>query len=281
MFSYRHGFRAGNHTDVLKHVVLVQMLAYMTAKDKPFWVIDTHAGAGSYSLTSTFARKTAEFRSGIGRLWERNDLPIALADYLRQVRAVNPDGALRTYPGSPQIALQMMRPGDRLRLFELHTTESQVLQVHFRGAGRRVAVQAADGFAGLKALLPPPSRRGLVLIDPSYEDKADYRKVVDTMSDALQRFSTGTYAVWYPLIQRKEAQTLPGQLQRLADGDWLDVWLKVMAPAEDGLGLHGSGLFVFNPPWKLEAALRAAMPTLVKLLGQDSHASYSLKFRQT
>lgn len=266
---------------MLKHVVLVQMLAYMAAKDKPFWVIDTHAGAGCYSLAGTFARKNAEYKSGIGRLWERNDLPAALADYLRQVRAANPDGALRTYPGSPQIALQMMRPGDRLRLFELHTTESQVLQVHFRGAGRRVSIQAADGFAGLKALLPPPSRRGLVLIDPSYEDKADYRKVVDTMSDALQRFATGTYAVWYPLIQRKEAQALRGQLQRLAEGDWLDVWLKVMAPSEDGLGLHGSGLFVFNPPWKLEAALRAAMPTLVKLLGQDSQASYGLKFRQT
>jgi len=281
MFSYRHGFRAGNHTDVLKHVVLVQMLAYMTAKDKPLWVIDTHAGAGSYSLASSFARKTAEFRSGIGRLWERHDLPAALADYLRQVRAVNPDGALRTYPGSPQIALQMLRPADRLRLFELHTTEVRILQEHFRGAGRRVAVQAADGFAGLKALLPPPSRRGLVLIDPSYEDKADYRRVVDTMSDALQRFATGTYAVWYPLVQRKDAQALPGQLRQLAQGDWLDVWLKVMAPSKDGLGLHGSGLFVFNPPWRLEAILRAAMQTLVRLLGQDGKAAFGLQSRRT
>jgi 23S rRNA (adenine2030-N6)-methyltransferase len=174
----------------------------------------------------------------------------------------------------------MLRPADRLCLFELHTTECQLLQIHFHGAGRRVAVRAADGFAGLKALLPPPTRRGLVLIDPSYEDKADYRKVVGTMGDALQRFATGTYAVWYPQVQRQESQDLPGQLKKLAEGNWLHVSLTVKAAAQDGLGLHGSGLFVFNPPWKLEPELRSAMPLLVKLLGQDNRASYSLKFRQ-
>jgi 23S rRNA (adenine2030-N6)-methyltransferase len=266
---------------VLKHAVLVQMLAYLTSKETPLWIVDTHAGAGTYSLESKFARKLGEFRDGIARLWERSDLPPALADYLVEIRKANPDGKLRNYPGSPQIALQMMRPADRLRLFELHTTESQLLQMHFHGARRRVAVRAADGFAGLKALLPPPPRRGLVLIDPSYEDKADYRKTVETMGEALQRFATGTYAVWYPQVQRQESQDLPGQLKNLAQGDWLHASLTVKAAAQDGLGLHGSGLFVFNPPWKLEAALRPAMPVLVKLLGQDSHASYSLKFRQS
>ncbi len=281
MFSYRHGFHAGNHADVLKHAVLVQILAYLTAKETPIWVVDTHAGAGTYSLESKFARKLGESRDGIGRLWERNDLPPALAAYVSEVRKANPDGKLRNYPGSPQIVLQMMRPADRLRLFELHTTECQLLQMHFRGAGRRVAVNAADGFAGLKALLPPPPRRGLVLIDPSYEDKADYRKAVETMDGALQRFATGTYAVWYPQVQRQESLDLPGQLKKLARGDWLHVSLTVKAAAQDGLGLHGSGMFVFNQPWKLEAALREAMPLLARLLGQDSHASYALKFRQS
>ncbi len=281
MFSYRHGFHAGNHADVLKHAVLVQILAYLTAKETPLWVVDTHAGAGAYSLESKFARKLGEFRDGIHRLWERNDLPPVLADYVAQVRKANPDGKLRSYPGSPQIALQMLRPADRLRLFELHTTECQLLQMHFHGAGRRVAVNAADGFTGLKALLPPPPRRGLVLVDPSYEDKADYRRAVETMEDALQRFATGTYAVWYPQVQRQESQDLPGQLKKLARGDWLHVSLTVKAAAQDGLGLHGSGMFVFNQPWKLEAALRETMPLLVKLLGQDKRATYALKFRQS
>jgi 23S rRNA (adenine2030-N6)-methyltransferase len=280
MFSYRHGFHAGHHADVLKHLVLVQMLTYLTAKETPLWFVDTHAGAGAYSLESAFARKLGEFKDGIGRLWGRSDLPPGLAEYLIQVRALNPDGALRNYPGSPQIALQMLRPQDRLQLFELHSTESEVLKKYFAKAGRRVSVQAVDGFAGLKAVLPPPSRRGLVLIDPSYEDKADYRNVVAAVRDALRRFATGSYAVWYPQVQRKESKELPGQLQQLAGNDWLHVSLKVMAPARDGLGLHGSGVFVFNPPWKLAAALRPAMPVLVKLLGQDNKASYGLQGRQ-
>jgi 23S rRNA (adenine2030-N6)-methyltransferase len=281
MFSYRHGFHAGNHADVLKHVVLVQLLAYLTGKPKPLWFVDTHAGAGCYSLSGDFARKKAEFTQGIALLWGRSDLPSPLTAYLDQVGRLNPDGTLRHYPGSPQIALQMLREQDRLQLFELHGTESVLLRKQYANVKRRVSVQAADGFAGLKAVLPPPSRRGLVLVDPSYEDKADYGRVLDAVRDALQRFATGVYAVWYPQVQRQEAQDLPGLLKRLAPGDWLHASLKVKAPARDGLGLHGSGVFVFNPPWKLDAALETALPALVKLLGQDRHASYSLKSKQT
>ena len=188
---------------------------------------------------------------------------------------------MRHYPGSPQIALQMLREQDRLQLFELHSTESEVLQKQYANAKRRVSVQAADGFAGLKAVLPPASRRGLVLIDPPYEDKADYRKVAAAMRDALQRFATGVYAVWYPQVQRQESQDLPGQLKQLAEGDWLHASLTVKAPAKEGLGLHGSGLFVFNPPWNLEASLQAVLPVLVRLLGQDAKATFKLKFKQT
>jgi 23S rRNA (adenine2030-N6)-methyltransferase len=243
--------------------------------------VDTHAGAGAYALDSPFAQKKVEFKDGIGRLWDRKDLPPSLQVYLDQVRKLNPGGALRAYPGSPQIAQQMLRKQDRLQLFELHTTESKVLQKHFSNAKRQVSVQAADGFAGLKGVLPPASRRALVLIDPSYEDKEDYRKVVDTMDDALRRFATGVYAVWYPQVQRQEAQDLPSQLKQLAAGDWLQVSLTVKAPAKDGLGLHGSGLFIFNPPWNLEAALQGVMPQLVRLLGQDKKATFKLQFKQT
>jgi len=281
LFSYRHGFHAGNHADVLKHCVLVELLAHMAAKDKAFAFVDTHAGAGSYSLGSDFAQKKHEYEDGIGRLWKAGKLPAALDHYLAQVRALNRDGRLHFYPGSPQIALQMMRAQDRLHLFELHSTESEVLQAYFAKPDRRVAVRAADGFAGLKSVLPPPSRRGLVLIDPSYEDKEDYRRVPDALRDSLKRFATGVYAVWYPLVQRPEAHRMAGELENLATGDWLRVTLKVSSPPEDGLGLYGSGVFVLNPPWKLEAALHAAMPVLAKLLGQDGHASYSLKFSQT
>jgi 23S rRNA (adenine2030-N6)-methyltransferase len=204
-----------------------------------------------------------------------------LLEYLGEIKKSNPDGALRAYPGSPQIALQMLRKQDHLQLFELHTTESKILQKHFAKAGRRVSVQAADGFAGLRTVLPPASRRGLVLIDPSYEDKDDYRKVVAAMQDALHRFATGVYAVWYPLVQRQEAQDLPSQLKQLAAGDWLQASLTVRAPAKDGLGLHGSGLFIFNPPWNLERLLQDVMPALVRLLGQDRKATFKLQFRQT
>ena len=281
MLSYRHGFHAGNHADVLKHLVLVHLIKHLTRKETALWVIDTHAGAGGYSLEAGYAVRNAEFANGIGRLWSRQDLPAPVLDYVQQVRAVNRDGVLRAYPGSPQIALQMMRPQDRLRCFELHTTESKALQEHFRNAGRRVAVIAGDGFAGLKAFLPPPSRRGLVLIDPSYEVKEHYRDVLTAMREALQRFATGTYAVWYPLLRRREAENLPEELQRLASGDWLRVSLTMTAPAADGFGMHGSGLFVFNPPWNLESTLRGAMPALVDVLGQDGAASFELQFRQT
>ena len=281
MLSYRHGFHAGNHADVLKHVVWVQLLEALTRKEKPLWVVDTHAGAGIYSLESGYATKNAEHRSGIARLWERTDLPRALAAYVREVRAANPDGQLRAYPGSPRIALQMLREQDRLRLFERHSSESKALRENMAQGGRRVGIVAGDGFAGLKSVLPPPSRRGLVLIDASYEQLSDYHAVRATMRDALERFATGTYAVWYPLLKRRESDALPGQLRRLATGDWLDVALRVKAPSPDGFGLHGAGVFVFNPPWQLEARLGEAMPVLVEALAQDPSAAFELEYRQS
>jgi 23S rRNA (adenine2030-N6)-methyltransferase len=281
MLSYRHGFHAGNHADVLKHIALVALLRILTRKDKPLAVFDTHAGAGMYSLEQGFAVRNAEFRNGIAMLWERNDLPEPVADYRDQVRAVNADGVLRQYPGSPRIALGVLRPQDRLRLFELHSTEAKILVQQFAQDSRRVAVTAGDGFAGLKAVLPPPSRRGLVLIDPSYELASDYRAVVTALREGLQRFATGTFAVWYPLLQRHDAFELPERLRRAAGADWLDVALQVKAPSPEGLGLHGSGMFIVNPPWKFSEQMLGIMPWLTRALAQDATADFRFNARET
>jgi len=276
VLSYRHAFHAGNHADVLKHAVLVHLLDYLKKKDKPFWYVDTHAGAAAYALDEAWAQKNAEFATGIGKLWARN-VPASLACYLDEVRALNPDGELHFYPGSAQIATQMLREQDRVRLFELHSTESRVLREHFAKDAPRVLVQAGDGFDGLKSVLPPPSRRGIVLVDPSYEDKRDYARARAALADAMQRFATGIYVLWYPIVERRESQQFPESLKRMQRKDWLHVALTVKAPAADGFGLHGSGLFILNPPWDLPAMLKEAMPYLVKVLGQDASANYVLE----
>ncbi|MGO4761867.1 23S rRNA (adenine(2030)-N(6))-methyltransferase RlmJ [Cupriavidus sp. 2KB_3] len=281
MLSYRHAFHAGNHADVLKHAVVVQLLEHLTQKDKAFWYIDTHAGAGLYALDHAYAQKKAEFETGISRIWQAaadgQTLPPFLDEFLDQVRAQNPDGILRHYPGSPWLAWQMLRDQDRLRLFELHSTEIQVLRDNFRGAGRKVMLYDGDGFNGIKAILPPPPRRALVLIDPSYEDKQDYARTVQALEDSLERFATGVYAIWYPQVQRRESTQLPAQLMRLPLKSWLHVTLTVKHPVEGGLGLHGSGMFIVNPPWRLKETIEEAMPLLVDLLGQDAGAGYTLE----
>ena len=276
MLSYRHAFHAGNHADVLKHLVLIELTRYLGQKDKPFWVVDTHAGAGAYALDSAHASKLAEYREGVGRLWERKDHPPAVADYMALVRRLNPSGGLKVYPGSPFFALWTLREQDRLRLFELHSKDARLLAENFAHAGKQVVVSPTDGFAGLKALLPPPPRRGLVLIDPSYEEKQDYERVMKALKEGLSRFSGGTYALWYPQLTRLEAHELPQRLKRLP-AKWLHVALRVREPAKDGFGMHGSGMFVINPPWTLHDTLTGVMPYLVSTLGSDSGAGYVLE----
>ncbi|MDP2142834.1 MAG: 23S rRNA (adenine(2030)-N(6))-methyltransferase RlmJ [Gallionella sp.] len=280
MLSYRHAFHAGNHADVLKHFIEVQLLQYLAQKDKPFWYIDTHAGAGCYELDRGYATQNAEYESGIARLWDRDDLPTALADYVALVKGINPDGQMKLYPGSPLVAQELLRGQDKMRLFELHPTDSDILQENFSGQGTQVLMQQADGFGALKALLPPPPRRALVLIDPPYEDKQDYRRVVSALGEGLKRFANGVYAVWYPQLQRTEARELPEQLKQLPVKSWLHVALSVQGPSEDGFGMHGSGMFVLNPPWTLHGVLQEAMPYLVRHLGQDGQAGYTLEHRE-
>lgn len=277
MLSYRHAFHAGNHADVLKHLVLVQLTRYLGQKETPFWVIDTHAGAGAYELDAAHAQKLAEYRGGIGRLWERKDLPAVIADYMALARRFNPDGRLQKYPGSPFFALWTMREQDRLRLFELHSKDARLLLANFQEAGRQVVVESSDGFVGLKALLPPPPRRAVVLIDPSYEEKQDYDRVFHALKDALTRFPGGTYAVWYPQLTRLDARELPQRLKRLPAKAWLNVALRVREPAKDGFGMHGSGMFVLNPPWILHDALAGAMPFLADALREDAGAGFTLE----
>ena len=281
MLSYRHAFHAGNHADVLKHFVLIQLSRYLGQKDKPFWIIDTHAGAGLYELDTGYATKLKEYEGGIGKLWPRHDLPDELADYVDQVRACNPNAThtpdtLRFYPGSPWLALQTLRPQDRLRLFELHSSDSKILQDNFSDQDRRVSVTTGNGYDALKALLPPPPRRALVLIDPPYETRDDYTNVIAALNEGLTRFATGTYAVWYPQLDRPEARQLPDKLKRLPIRNWLHVTLTVHTPSTDGFGMHGSGMFIINPPWTLHKTLEEVMPYLVAALGQDAGAGYTL-----
>ncbi len=284
MFSYRHAFHAGNHADVLKHVVLVALLRHFRKKETAFEVVDTHAGAGVYSLLGKWAAQRNEFGDGIGRIWGRLDCPEAVADYLAAVQSYNVDGVLRHYPGSPFIAFDALREQDRLRLFEWHPSEHRVLAANFaqrgRVAARRVRIEAVDGFTALKAVLPPPSRRALVLIDPSYEDKRDYRRVRSALREALRRFATGCYAIWYPQVQRSEPAELVRALERWPGLHWLHATLSVRTPSSDGLGLHGSGLFVVNPPFTLEAALRTSLPWLVDALAQDAGARWWLRHEE-
>lgn len=295
MLSYRHAFHAGNHADVLKHLVTIQLLKYLGQKDTPYMYIDTHAGAGVYALDSAYAEKNAEFETGIAKLWDRKDLPAPLAEYMQIVKSLNPSGKMRYYPGSPYCANNVMRQEDRLRLFELHPADSKILADNFRKLeahaaeqgirqtvrGKRIMIDRANGFLGLKALLPPPSRRGLVLIDPPYEDKTDYRSVVTTVADALTRFATGTYAVWYPVLNRMESRQMPDKLKKIPANGWLNVTLSVSTPSPDGFGLHSSGMFVHNPPWTLEPMLRELMPYLVAVLGNDKGAGFTLETGQT
>ncbi|HRO81423.1 MAG TPA: 23S rRNA (adenine(2030)-N(6))-methyltransferase RlmJ [Alicycliphilus denitrificans] len=293
MFSYRHAFHAGNHADVLKHTVLIATLQHLLQKDAALTVLDTHAGAGLYRLDGDYASTSAESADGILRLVAPAAPPTlapALQDYVDMVRAFNQGEATRVYPGSPFIIQRLLRAQDRLKLFELHPTDARALagNVAQLDAGRQVAVLAQDGFEGARQFLPPPSRRAVVLCDPSYEIKSDYARVQDMLQDALRRFATGVYAVWYPIIPRPEAHELPRRLKTLAQKagkPWLHATLTVKsgktAPAGTAPGrrpgLPASGMFLVNPPFTLDAALRAALPQMAELLAQDRHAAWTLE----
>ncbi len=278
MLAYRHAFHAGNHADVLKHLVLTMVLRHMNAKDTPYRLIDTHAGAGGYSLEGRYAQKKGEFESGIARLWGRDDLPPELADYVAAVRSFNPAGRLEQYPGSPAFATMLLRPQDQLRAFELHPTDHRILASYLEG-NRRAEVYDTDGFDGLKGQVPPSSRRAAVLMDPSYEGQRDYPRVVASLREALARFAAGVYMVWYPQVTKLEAAQLPKRLEALAPKGWLHARLTVQKPDAQGWGLSGSGMFILNPPYTLHDRLLDLLPYLVEVLGQYDGANFLLEQR--
>lgn len=285
MFSYRHAFHAGNHADVLKHTVLIATVQYLTQKEAALMVLDTHGGAGLYRLDGDYASKSGEASEGVLRLAEASPAELApvLQAYMEKVRSFNQGSSVRNYPGSPFITQSLLRGHDRLKAFELHPTDMRSLTGNLAQleVGRQVAVLHEDGFEGVKKFLPPPSRRALLLCDPSYELKSDYGRVLDMVMDSLKRFPTGTYAIWYPIIPRPEAHDLPKRLKTMATKagkSWLHATLTVKSnkTSERG-GLPASGMFLINPPYNLKDQLKPAMPQLVKLLGQDSNAAYTLE----
>jgi 23S rRNA (adenine2030-N6)-methyltransferase len=264
MLSYRHAFHAGNFADVFKHVLLVQLIRALQRKDKPFCALDTHAGAGRYDLDSPPARKNREFAAGIGRLWDQPGLSPELADYVERVRALNPDGRLRDYPGSPRLARALLRPGDRLILSDFHPTEYAALKAEFAN-DRQVAVHHADGYAALKALLPPPERRGLVFIDPAFELKDEFDRLIEAVQVIHRRWAGGVIALWYPILDRAPSLRWQRTLQKLAIPAMLCAELGLY-PYDAPLGLHGNGMIIINPPWTLDETLGRLLPELLQRL---------------
>jgi 23S rRNA (adenine2030-N6)-methyltransferase len=284
MFSYRHAFHAGSHADILKHLILIHLVEYLQEKPGALTIVDTHAGAGIYSLIDGFATVSKEADEGIYRLAKfakTNSLSPGIANYLECIRAENSEDEITIYPGSPFILARLLRPQDRLKLFELHPKEIDILRHNISELkqAKQIDIYAEDSFARLKGLMPPPSRRGLVLIDPSYEDKQDYRYLETAMEEALDRFATGCYAIWYPTLSRRESATLPDRMKKIATAhkrSWLHTELRVEnAPKERRL--QASGMFIINPPWTLKKQLSESLPILIKALGQDSGTGFVLK----
>lgn len=269
MLSYRHSFHAGNFADLLKHIVLVEILEHLVQKETPFEYIDTHAGAGLYNLKSAESRKLQEYADGIGKL-EPGDFP-ELARYFEVIRSFNEPGALDFYPGSPCIASYFLRPQDRAWLFELHPKDYGLLRDNL-SKRKTVKVLCQDGFEGLKAILPPASRRGLVLIDPSYEVKYEYELVVKHVVHAVKKFSHGIYAIWYPVVDRRTIDKLQSRIVR---SGIKNIQLFELGPGADTVarGMTASGMIVINPPWKLFARMSSLLPRLARKLG-DKNSSF-------
>jgi 23S rRNA (adenine2030-N6)-methyltransferase len=266
MLSYRHAFHAGSPADVLKHVVLMYCLDYLTKKSAPVLAVDTHAGAGLYLLTEGYAAQNREWEQGVGRLLDQAVLPPLLARYAALVREVL--GTVGRYPGSPALIQRLLREQDRVVCFELHPADFVSLVETFK-ADKRFRSLKEDGLGGLKALLPPTSRRGCVFIDPSYEMKGDYAAVPEKLAEALRRFPTGLYITWYPLLGQGagECVTLRETLFGLYGGNRCAAELRTDIPHNGPKRMYGSGLVIYNPPWTLRKALEEILPVLASLLG--------------
>ncbi|MER9296393.1 23S rRNA (adenine(2030)-N(6))-methyltransferase RlmJ [Mesorhizobium sp. M0621] len=277
--NYRHAYHAGNFADVVKHVVLMRLLEYLKQKDKAFRVIDTHAGIGRYDLSSVEAQKTGEWQGGIGRLIDAQfAAPVAalLAPYLETVRSLNPEGGIQKYPGSPLIARHLMRKQDRLTAIELHPKDVAKLRTHFAGDFQARIIEL-DGWLALGAHLPPKEKRGLVLIDPPFEEAGEFERLVEGLMRAHKRWPGGIYALWYPIKDRKAIIAFRKALKQSGIPKLLDIEFEIR-PASSEPSLDGSGLLLVNPPFTLEGELRILLPALHRLLAVEKPAHWSLEW---
>ena len=276
--NYRHGYHAGNFADVVKHIVLARVVMYLKQKPRPFRVVDTHAGAGRYDLLGPEAGKTGEWRDGIGRIFDADlSAPVAelLTPYLDVVRAVNPAGELRTYPGSSVLARMLMRPDDVLVANELNDGEFESLKREFRRS-KNTTVLNLDAWHAIKSLLPPKERRGVVLIDPPFEERGEFADLAVAVDEAMSRFAAGVYVIWYPLKDEAAADRFVAEATTRAGTEFLDVRIAVCAPFP-GLGMTASGVLVLNPPYVLREELEILMPILTDLLAEGEGSAFHLR----
>jgi len=271
MLAYRHLFHAGNFADVFKHSLLSRLVLGLQRKDKPFFVLDTHAGIGRYDLTHEWALKNAEFSNGIARMWGRPDVPDDFIPYLEAVKGENRQGELRFYPGSPRIVRRLLRRDDRLVLVELNKKDCESLGNLFKG-DRQSAVHLMDGYQSLKAFLPPKERRGLILVDSSFDRAREFDRLLQGLTDAHRRFATGVYALWYPLMEPVTMRAFERGLSESGIGRILQLEITV-APAGYSDGMRGCGLVVVNPPFGFEATAGPMLQWLEPVLSREGGGS--------
>ncbi|PST21078.1 23S rRNA (adenine(2030)-N(6))-methyltransferase RlmJ [Rhizobium sp. JAB6] len=272
--NYRHIYHAGNFADVLKHAALARLVRYMQNKDKAFRVLDTHAGIGLYDLSSEEAQKTGEWRDGIGRVLQAELVPqvaALLEPYLAAIRELNPEGGVRLYPGSPKLARMLFRPQDRLSAMELHPDDFQRLHRLFEG-DHHARITELDGWLALGAHLPPKEKRGIVLVDPPFEQEGEYERLIEGLAKAWRRFPGGTYCLWYPIKKDAPIKEFHDALRALEVPKMLCAELSVKSD-RGFTGLTGSGLIIVNPPFTLKDELHALLPALKDILAQDRFAS--------
>ena len=276
MLAYRHLFHAGTFADVFKHALLAQLVLGLAKKDKPFFCLDTHAGIGRYDLTHEWARKNAEYKTGIALVWPRKDAPAEMAPYLDAVRAENPDGKLNFYPGSPCIVRRYLRAHDRLALTELNKRDFETLDALYAG-DRQMQVRLLDGYQALKAFLPPPERRGLVFIDSSFDRAQEFKRLTDGFFDGYRKFATGVYALWYPLMDPLDMNAFERRVTATGVRKILQLELSVHDMGVPGR-VRGCGMLVVNPPFGFEAAARKIVAWLWPVLAQDGEGGQRVRW---
>lgn len=276
VLAYRHLFHAGNFADVFKHSIVVQLAALIARKEKPFVYLDTHAGIGSYDLTHAWAEKNREFENGIARVFSRTDCPASIRPYLEAVHEYNPDGKLRFYPGSPLLVEQLLRGNDRMVLTELNRDDCIRLQKRF-DANRRVQVRNMDGYQALKAFLPPQERRGLILVDSSFDRANEFERIADALIGAHRKFATGVYAIWYPLMAPSDISDFEQRISNSGIRKILKLELSVH-PGDWQDSLRGSAMLVVNPPYGLETLAAPMLHWLWNALSDDGSGRYRVKW---